>query len=76
MKDELSGAVRERLDAVIHGAAEASIPELVKAVLIDSMQIGSLAVPPGFRQPIDGTYRLNSNVRHSNTNSSTICCRF
>lgn len=56
MTDQLAGTVRERLDAVIHGGAEAGIPELVKAVLIDSMRCGSLAVPPGFRQPIEGTY--------------------
>ena len=56
MKDELSGPVRERLDAVIHGETEAHIPELVKAILIDSMQCGALAVPPELRRPIDGTY--------------------
>ena len=56
MKDQLSGTLRDRLDAVIFEAAEARIPELVKAVLIDSMKSGSLAVPPGFRQPIEGTY--------------------
>ena len=56
MKDQLSGQVRERLDAVIHGETEARIPELVKAVLIDSMQCGALAVPPEFRRPIEGTY--------------------
>ena len=56
MKDELTGSVRERLDAVIHGGTDAQIPELVKAVLIDSMQCGTLAVPPAFRQPIEGTY--------------------
>ena len=56
MKDEMSGPVRERLDAVIHGETEAHIPELVKAILIDSMQCGALAVPPELRRPIDGTY--------------------
>ena len=56
MTDELSGPVRERLDAVIHGETEAHIPELVKAILIDSMQCGALAVPPELRRPIDGTY--------------------
>ena len=56
MKDEMSGPVRERLDAVIHGETEARIPELVKAILIDSMQCGALALPPELRRPIDGTY--------------------
>jgi len=56
MKDELSGAVRERLDAVIHGGVEATIPELVKAVLIDSLKIGALTLAPNLRQPIEGTY--------------------
>ena len=56
MKHELIGRVRERLDAVIHGEADTHIPELVKAVLIDSMQCGSLAVPRDFRKPIEGTY--------------------
>src|SRR5207244_5616598 len=39
-----------------HDAAEATIPELVKAVLIDSMQRGSLALPPDLKEPIEGTY--------------------
>ncbi len=56
MKDELSGALRDRLDAVIHGGTETGIPELVKAVLIDSMQCGALNVPPELRRPIEGTY--------------------
>jgi 3-mercaptopropionate dioxygenase len=53
---ELSGAVRDRLDAVVHAEAPNRIPELVKAVLIDSMLCGSLDVPPSFRQPIEGMY--------------------
>jgi len=56
MKDELTGSVRERLDAVIHGGTEAQIPELVKAVLIDSMQCGTLAVPPAYRRAVEGSY--------------------
>ena len=56
MKNELTGRVRERLDAVIHGETAPRIPELVKSVLIDSMQCGQLTVPPGFRQPTEGTY--------------------
>jgi predicted metal-dependent enzyme (double-stranded beta helix superfamily) len=48
--------VRSRLDAVVHGQAADRIPELVKAVLIDSMHCGSLAVPDAFRAPIEGTY--------------------
>jgi predicted metal-dependent enzyme (double-stranded beta helix superfamily) len=56
MNAELTGRVRERLDAVIHGESEARIPELVKSVLIDSLQCGQLAVAPGLRRPIEGTY--------------------
>jgi 3-mercaptopropionate dioxygenase len=56
MTHELSGAVRDRLDAVIHGETPTRIPELVKAVLIDSMQCGTLVVPPELRRPIAGTY--------------------
>jgi 3-mercaptopropionate dioxygenase len=56
MKDELTGDVREQLDTVIRGRPVAQVPELVKAVLIDSMECGSLAVPPHFRQPVAGTY--------------------
>lgn len=52
----LTGDVRERLDAVVHGETPERIPELVKAVLIDSLQRGSLAVPDTFRHPIEGTY--------------------
>jgi predicted metal-dependent enzyme (double-stranded beta helix superfamily) len=53
---ELTGEVRNRLDAIVHGETPARIPELVKGVLIDSMQCGSLAVPASFGQPIEGTY--------------------
>jgi 3-mercaptopropionate dioxygenase len=56
MSHELSGSVRERLDAVIHGHDVAGIPERVKSVLIDSMQCGTLAVPASFRQPLETTY--------------------
>jgi predicted metal-dependent enzyme (double-stranded beta helix superfamily) len=56
MKDQLTGDVRERLDAVIHGRPAGQVPGLVKTVLIDSMECGSLAVPPEFRQPIAGSY--------------------
>jgi predicted metal-dependent enzyme (double-stranded beta helix superfamily) len=56
MMDELSRTIRERLDAVIHGGADARVPELVKAILLDSMSTGALAVPPKYRQPIEGTY--------------------
>ena len=52
MNDE----IRSRLDAVIHGERIERVPELVKAILIDSMQCGSLAVPASFRSPIEGTY--------------------
>jgi predicted metal-dependent enzyme (double-stranded beta helix superfamily) len=53
---EMRGEVRDRLDAVVHGETPDRIPGLVKGVLIDSMQCGSLVVPESFRQPIEGTY--------------------
>ena len=53
---QLGSSVRDRLDAIIHGESPSRVPEMVKAVLIDSMQGGSLAVPARFRQPIEGTY--------------------
>ena len=56
MKDELSGPIRERLDAVVHGESERRIPELVKAVLIEAMQAGRLSLPDEFCRPIEGTY--------------------
>jgi predicted metal-dependent enzyme (double-stranded beta helix superfamily) len=55
-QDALDDSVRQRLDAVIHGEPKARVPELVKKVLIDSLQCGSLAVPAQFTRPIDGTY--------------------
>src|SRR5918993_5011196 len=57
MKQEpLHDAVRSRLDAVIHSEHVERVPELVKAILVDSMLCGSLAVPASFRTPIEGTY--------------------
>ena len=53
---ELSGDVRNRLDAVIHGEPSTRIPEMVKAVLIDSMQHGSLNVPSALKAPRPDTY--------------------
>ena len=52
----LNDAMRSRLDAVIHSERIEHVPELVKAVLVDSLQGGALALPRGFRQPIEGTY--------------------
>jgi predicted metal-dependent enzyme (double-stranded beta helix superfamily) len=48
--------IRTRLDAVIHGESLARIPELVKAVLIDSMQNGALEVPAALRRPRPDAY--------------------
>ena len=57
MKEQpLQDSVRSRLDAVVHSERVERVPELVKAVLVDSMQCGSLAVPASFRTPIEGTY--------------------
>src|SRR5439155_3712542 len=53
---EFSSAVRDRLDAIIHHEPGGRVPELVKSVLIDSLQCGSLAVPQAFRTPVDGSY--------------------
>ena len=56
MNQQVGDAFRNRLDAVIHGEPHARIPEMVKAVLIDSIQNGALSVPPGYRKPVDGSY--------------------
>jgi predicted metal-dependent enzyme (double-stranded beta helix superfamily) len=53
---ELSGDVRNRLDAVILSEPSTRIPELVKAVLIDSMQHGSLNLPAALTVPRPDTY--------------------
>ena len=55
-QDTLNAEIRTRLDAVIHAERPERVPELVKAILVDSMQCGALAVPDGFRTPIEGTY--------------------
>lgn len=55
-QESVNHDVRSRLDAVIHTERIDRVPELVKAILIDSMQRGSLAVPAGYRTPIEGTY--------------------
>ena len=52
----LPGDIRSRLDAVIHGETSLRIPELVKAVLIDSMQCGALDVPAPLKTPLPDTY--------------------
>jgi len=53
---QMSGAVREQLDAVIHRKTESEIPEAVKAVLIDALKCGSLALPAEYVQPVEGSY--------------------
>ena len=54
--EQLSPRVRDRLDAVIHGQSPARVPELVKAVLIDSMKCGTLAVPESMKAPRPDSY--------------------
>ena len=51
-----SGDIRTRLDAVIHGESANTIPELVKAVLIDSMRNGDLDLPAALKRPRPDTY--------------------
>jgi len=51
-----SGDIRARLDAVIHGEASARVPELVKAILIDSMHCGALQIPAALKMPRPDTY--------------------
>ena len=51
-----AGDIRARLDAVIHGQAPARVPEMVKAVLIDSMQRGALDLPSALKTPRPDTY--------------------
>jgi predicted metal-dependent enzyme (double-stranded beta helix superfamily) len=48
--------VRARLDAVIHNESVEHIPELVKAVLIDSMQCGALHLPAHLKRPRPDSY--------------------
>jgi predicted metal-dependent enzyme (double-stranded beta helix superfamily) len=52
----MNEAVRDRLDAVIHGQPPANVPELVKAVLIDAMRNGSLTLPDSYRSARGDTY--------------------
>ena len=56
MTQALNDHLRSRLDAVIHAERLERIPELVKAILVDSMHCGALSVPDSFRSPIEGTY--------------------
>jgi predicted metal-dependent enzyme (double-stranded beta helix superfamily) len=56
MDERLCAAVRDRLDAVIHRDAGDDVPELVKAVLIDSLRSGSLSLPDRFRMVREDTY--------------------
>lgn len=51
-----SADVRTRLDAVIHSQSPDRVPELVKAVLIDSMQCGALDIPAQLKRPRPDTY--------------------
>jgi predicted metal-dependent enzyme (double-stranded beta helix superfamily) len=53
---ERSSDIRTRLDTVIHGESLPGVPELVKAVLIDSWQSGLLDLPAHMKQPRPDTY--------------------
>jgi len=53
---QFAGNIRTRLDAVIHGETLSRVPELVKAVLIDSMHSGALQVPAALKTPRADTY--------------------
>jgi predicted metal-dependent enzyme (double-stranded beta helix superfamily) len=48
--------LRTRLDAVIQQGQAEHIPQMVKAVLIDSMQSGSLDLPAPLKRPRADTY--------------------
>jgi len=52
----LNDTFRQRLDAVIHGQPKEKVPELVKAVLIDSLRSGSLDMPSRYTRPVEGSY--------------------
>ena len=52
----LNETFRQRLDAVIHGQPKEKVPELVKAVLIDSLRSGSLDMPSRYTRPVEGSY--------------------
>lgn len=53
---QTSTDIRSRLDAVILGQSPARVPEMVKAVLIDSMQSGLLDVPGRMKTARPDTY--------------------
>jgi len=53
---QVADAVRAQLDAVIHQSPAAQIPEAVKAVLIDSLKCGALALPSEYCEPVEGSY--------------------
>ena len=48
--------IRQRLDAIIHGETSVRVPEMVKAVLIDSLQHGALDLPAAMKSPRPDTY--------------------
>ena len=52
----ISEDVRERLDAVVENGSQISIPEAVKAILVDTLRGGTLSVPDTFRMPRPDTY--------------------
>ena len=51
-----TGDLRRRLDAVIQNELPSRVPQLVKAVLIDSIQRGLLDVPEAMKTPRPDTY--------------------
>jgi len=56
MTTQTTADIRNRLDAVIHNEAPTRVPEMVKAVLIDSMQRGTLDLPSCMKTPRPDTY--------------------
>jgi len=51
-----SGDVRARLDAIVHHESAGQVPQMVKAILIDAMQSGSLDLPASMKSPRPDTY--------------------
>jgi len=51
-----NAGIQGRLDAVIHNQSPTRVPEMVKAILIDAMQSGALALPEPLKTPRPDAY--------------------
>jgi hypothetical protein len=48
---QTTGDLRSRLDAVILNESPSRVPQMVKAVLIESLQRGAVPIPPAINEP-------------------------